>query len=64
MKKLLLVVALLSFAPALYGELLNATNHNNPRFAFVGVNAANGQFVVFTNDGIPITPTALLTFDF
>lgn len=49
---------------SLYGELLNVTNHNNPRFAFVGINGANGQFVVFTNDGIPITPTAGLTFDF
>jgi hypothetical protein len=47
-----------------YGELLNATDHNNRRFAFLGVNPVTGQFVVFTNDGLPITPTAGLTLDF
>jgi hypothetical protein len=49
---------------SLYGELLNATNHNNRRFAFLGFNVANNQPVVFTNDGIPATPTVGLAFDF
>src|SRR5437867_11972877 len=49
---------------SLYGELLNVTNHNNRRFAAFGFNPASGQTVLFTNDGIPVTPTAGLAFDF
>lgn len=49
---------------SLYGEILNVTNHNNRRFAFLGFNVANNQPVVFTNDGIPATPTVGLAFDF
>jgi hypothetical protein len=49
---------------SLYGELLNATNHNNRRFAFVSFNPATGQSVLFTNDGIPVTPTVGLAIDF
>jgi len=49
---------------SLYGELLNATNHNNRRFAFFGFNSTTGQTVLFTNDGIPVTPTVGLGFDF
>jgi hypothetical protein len=49
---------------SLYGEMLNVTNHNNRRFAFLGFNVANNQPVIFTNDGIPATPTVGLAFDF
>ncbi len=49
---------------SVYGELLNATNHNNRRFAFLSLNPTTNQFVAVTNDGLPITPTAGLTLDF
>jgi len=41
---------------SLYGELLNATNHDNRRFAGLGFNSTTKQFVLFTNDGIPRRP--------
>jgi len=44
--------------------LLNATNHDNRRFAGLGFNSTTKQFVLFTNDGIPATPTVGLAFDF
>jgi len=49
---------------SLYGELLNATNHDNRRFASLGFNSTTKQFVLFTNDGLPATPTVGLAFDF
>ena len=49
---------------SLYGELLNVTNHNNRRFAGLGFNPATRQSAIFTNDGIPVTPTLGLGFDF
>jgi hypothetical protein len=49
---------------SLYGELLNATNHNNRRLAEAFRIFPSGQVVVFTNDGIPATPTVGLAFDF
>jgi hypothetical protein len=49
---------------SLYGEMLNVTNHNNRRFAFLSVNPTTGQTTVFTNEGIPATPTVGLGFDF
>ena len=49
---------------SLYGELLNVTNHNNRRFAGLGFNPATKQLAIFTNDGIPVTPTLGLGFDF
>jgi hypothetical protein len=49
---------------SLYGELLNATNHDNRRFAGEFTSLPSGQLVVFTNDGIPATPTVGLAFDF
>ena len=49
---------------SLYGELLNATNHNNRRFDQLFRNSTTGQTVLFTFDGIPATPTVGLAFDF
>jgi hypothetical protein len=49
---------------SLYGEVLNITNHNNRRFANLFFNLTTGQFVLLTNDGIPVTPTVGLAFDF
>jgi hypothetical protein len=49
----------------LYGELLNVTNHNNPRLISAEViNPATGQAVIRTDKGLPITPTAGLAFEF
>jgi hypothetical protein len=47
-----------------YGEILNVTNHNNRRFAFLSINPTTGKTTFFTNDGIPITPTVGLGLDF
>ena len=47
----------------LYGELLNATNHDNRRFEGY-TQLPSGQFVLQTVGSIPITPTAGLAFDF
>ena len=44
---------------AAYGELLNATNHYNPRYFYTD-NAGS----VVTGQGLPITPTAGLAFEF
>lgn len=49
---------------SLYGELLNATNHNNRRFVDVEINPSTNQPVLFTDQLLPITPTAGLVFDF
>jgi hypothetical protein len=49
----------------LYGEVLNVTNHYNARYVFSTlVNPATGQTQVETRQGLPITPTAGLTFHF
>ena len=49
---------------SLYGEVLNTTNHNNPRlFAFV-FNPPPAPPTLFTNPGLPITPTVGFSFDF
>jgi len=47
----------------LYSEILNVTNHNNPRFIFTSFQA-NGQAFGVTDKGLPITPTAGLVFQF
>jgi hypothetical protein len=48
---------------SLYGELLNATNHYNPVFeAFVV--EPNGLSFATTSQGVPITPTVGIAFDF
>jgi hypothetical protein len=47
----------------LYTEVLNVTNHNNPRFLFTDF-LAGGQAFGVTDKGLPITPTAGLVFQF
>jgi len=49
---------------ALYGEVLNLTNHYNPRYFYVSYNPATGASSVVTGQGLPITPTAALAFEF
>lgn len=44
---------------AVYGELLNATNHYNPRYFYT-----NNSGSVVTGQGLPITPTAGVAFEF
>ena len=44
---------------ALYGELLNATDHYNPRYFYT-----NNSGSVVTGQGLPITPTAGVAFEF
>lgn len=46
-----------------YGELLNATNHYNPVFSTFGV-SPTGNTIVLTSQGVPITPTVGVAFDF
>ena len=48
---------------SLYGELLNATNHYNPVFENFIVGPA-GTSVPLTAQGVPITPTIGIAFDF
>jgi len=45
---------------AAYTELLNATNHNNPRYFYTD----NSGTTVVTGQGLPITPTAGVAFEF
>jgi hypothetical protein len=47
----------------LYSEVLNVTNHNNRRFAGAISNLA-GETTILTFDGLRITPTVGLAFDF
>lgn len=47
----------------LYGELLNATNHYNPVFSTFGI-GPTGNTIILTSQGVPITPTVGLAFDF
>jgi hypothetical protein len=48
----------------LYTEILNVTNHYNPRFDGTGFDPVTGQTLLFTSPGVPILPTVGLTFDF
>ena len=48
---------------ALYGEVLNLTNHDNPRYFYSSVDQ-NGMPTVVTGQGLPITPTAGVAFEF
>ena len=49
----------------LYGELLNTTNHDNRRYYTAGApNPVTGQTEINTLQGLPITPTAGLVFQF
>ncbi len=44
---------------ALYGEMLNLTNHRNQRYISPG-----GSNTIITEQGLPITPTAGVAFEF
>ncbi len=49
----------------LYSEVLNLTNHYNGRYAYEsGIDPNTGQAQVKTLQGLPITPTAGLVFQF
>jgi len=48
----------------LYVEGLNLTNHDNPRLITSGFDPATGHFVAVTEKGLPVTPTAGLSFEF
>jgi hypothetical protein len=48
---------------ALYVEVLNLTDHDNRRYFYTSVNA-NGTPNVATGEGLPITPTAGVAFEF
>ena len=48
---------------ALYAEVLNLTNHNNTRYFYTSQNP-DGTFNVVTGQGLPITPTAGVAFEF
>jgi hypothetical protein len=48
---------------SLYGELLNATNHYNPIFQGTTL-VVTGPPIISTTQGVPITPTVGLAFDF
>ena len=49
----------------LYGEVLNLTNHYNGRYAYSsGIDPNTGKVQVKTLQGLPITPTAGLVFEF
>lgn len=48
---------------ALYGEVLNLTNHNNRRYFYSAYNS-DGTLTVATGQGLPITPTAGVAFEF
>jgi hypothetical protein len=49
----------------LYGELLNVTNHDNLRYVQTGaINIQTGKSFIITEQGLPITPTAGLVFQF
>ena len=49
---------------SLYGEILNITNHDNPRFFTLVFNPPPAAPTVLTNPGLPITPTIGISFDF
>ena len=48
---------------ALYGEVLNLTDHNNPRYFYTSYTGPS-TYTVVTGQGLPITPTAGLAFEF
>jgi len=51
---------------ALYGEVLNLTNHDNRRYFYTSFTSnPNGtSYTVVTGQGLPITPTAGVAFEF
>ncbi len=48
----------------LYAEGLNLTNHNNPRLLAPSFDPMTGRATALTAKGLPIAPTAGLTFEF
>ncbi|HET7872631.1 MAG TPA: hypothetical protein VFL42_08980, partial [Terriglobales bacterium] len=48
----------------LYAEVLNLTNHNNPRFITTSFDPITNRATAVTERGLPVTPTAGLTFEF
>lgn len=48
----------------LYVEGLNLTNHENPRFLEASFDPLTGRVFAVTAQGLPITPTAGITFEF
>jgi len=49
----------------LYGEVLNLTNHYNARYFYSsGVDPITGQALIKTLQGLPLTPTAGVVFQF
>jgi hypothetical protein len=49
---------------ALYGEVLNLTDHNNRRYFYSAYDPNTGKLTVATGQGLPITPTAGVAFEF
>ena len=49
---------------ALYGEVLNLTDHSNPRYFYTAWNPNSNTFSVVLGQGLPILPTAGLAFEF
>ena len=48
-----------------YGEILNLTNHDNLRFLYSGgIDPNTGKTSAITEQGLPITPSAGLVFEF
>jgi hypothetical protein len=48
----------------LYAEGLNLTNHDNPRLVGSTIDPVSGRFTALTERGLPITPTAGVSFEF
>ena len=48
----------------LYAEGLNLTNHDNPRLVGSFFDPVTGHFTALTERGLPITPTAGVSFEF
>jgi hypothetical protein len=48
----------------LYAEGLNMTNHDNPRFLAITIDPTTGKVLPVLASGLPITPTAGITFEF
>ena len=48
----------------LHAEGLNLTNHDNPRLVGSTIDPATGRFTALTERGLPITPTAGVSFEF
>ena len=56
--------ALTRWKLVLYGEILNLTNHYNPRYVALYYAPGGQNNNIITQQGLPITPTAGLAFEF